>query len=143
LGEIVADSTHQLGPDPGLRKDGVEQQLQVLLAANPAAIRADLRLVQREYPTAIGPVDLLCRSLQGGYVAVEIKRRGELDGVEQLSRYLELLRRDPQLGAVEGILAAQRIKPQAQVMAADRGIACVTVDFDALRGLDHPDERLF
>ena len=143
IGEVFSDSSHDLGIDPGLRKDGVEAHLQALLAEHPATLRPGLTLVRREHPTPIGPVDLLCRDAAGGYVAVEIKRRGDIDGVEQLTRYLELLRRDPLLGPVEGVFAAQQIKPQARVLAADRGITCVTVDYDALRGLDNADERLF
>lgn len=140
---VVSDTTYDLGIDPGLRKDGVEKHLQQLLAEHPASLREGLTLVQREYPTAIGPVDLLCRESGGLAVAVEIKRRGEIDGVEQLTRYLELLNRDPLLSPVTGIFAAQHIKPQAKVLAADRGIACVTVDYDELRGLDDPTARLF
>jgi len=121
----------------------VAAHLQVLLAENPETFGAGYRLVQREYATPIGPVDLLLRAADGGYAAVEVKRRGEIDGVEQLTRYLELLRRDPLLGHVEGIFAAQLIKPQARTLALDRGIACVVVDYDGLRGLDHADERLF
>ena len=143
LGEIFADVNDELGADPGLVKDGVEAHLQVLLAENPETFGAGYRLVQREYATPIGPVDLLLRTADGGYAAVEVKRRGEIDGVEQLTRYLELLRRDPLLGHVEGIFAAQLIKPQARTLAIDRGIACVVVDYDGLRGLDHADERLF
>lgn len=145
IAEILHDHTHELGVDPGLQKDGVEAHLQQLLAENPpAALGAGLTLVRREYPpTAIGPVDLMCRNDAGGYVAIEVKRRGEIDGVEQLTRYLELLRRDSLLGEVEGVFAAQQIKPQAKVLAHDRGIRCVTVDYDALRGLDDPQDRLF
>ena len=144
--EIVADSSHDLGVDPGLQKDGVEKHLQELLAEHPATLAEGLTLVRREFMTAIGPVDLMCRDAGGLSVAVEIKRRGEIDGVEQLTRYLELLNRDPaltRLGAVRGIFAAQEIKPQARVLATDRGIACATVDYDALRGMDDPSERLF
>ena len=144
--EIVADSSHDLGVDPGLQKDGVEKHLQELLAEHPATLSEGLTLVRREFPTAIGPVDLMCRDAAGLSVAVEIKRRGEIDGVEQLTRYLELLNRDPaltRLGAVRGIFAAQEIKPQARVLATDRGIACATVDYDALRGMDDPSQRLF
>jgi RecB family endonuclease NucS len=141
--EVLHDSTHELGPDPGLQKDGVEAHLQQLLAEHPATLGDGLSLVRREYPTAIGPVDLLCRTDAGAYVAVEVKRRGEIDGVEQLTRYLELLRRDPLLGDVRGIFAAQMIKPQAKVLATDRGISCVAVDYDALRGLDNAEDRLF
>lgn len=141
--EIHADSFHELGHDPGLQKDGVEKHLQELLAEHPATLAEGLTLVRREYPTAIGPVDLMCRDAAGASVAVEIKRRGEIDGVEQLTRYLELLNRDPKLRPVRGILAAQEIKPQARVLATDRGITCAVVDYDALRGMDDPTERLF
>jgi endonuclease len=143
LAEVLHDSEHDLGAEPGLVKDGVERHLQELLAEHPSALGAGMTLVRREYPTAIGPVDLLCRSLDGISVAVEIKRRGEIDGVEQLTRYLELLNRDPLLAPVQGIFAAQEIKPQARVLAEDRGIACVTVDYDALRGVDDDRLRLF
>jgi len=143
VAEILDELAYDLGPEPGLRKDGVERHLQELLAASPQAIRPDLTLVRREHPTAIGPVDLLCRSAAGDYVAVEVKRRGEIDGVEQLARYLEVMRRDSLLGRVEGVLVAQRIKPQARVVAASRGIDCVVVDYDELRGIDHSHERLF
>jgi endonuclease len=143
IDEIHHDSSHELGTDPGLQKDGVEKHLQELLADHPATLSAGLMLVRREYPTAIGPVDLMCRDADGKTVAVEIKRRGEIDGVEQLTRYLELLNRDPLLSPVRGIFAAQEIKPQARVLAEDRGIACAVVDYDALRGLDDPTERLF
>ena len=128
---------------PGLSKDGVEAHLQELLAAQVETFGPGWRLVRREFPTPIGPVDLLCRDADGASVAVEIKRRGDIDGVEQLTRYLELLNRDPLLAPVRGIFAAQEIKPQARVLAADRGIACVTVDYDALRGFDDPTTRLF
>ena len=141
--EVLHDSSHELGVDPGLVKDGVEKHLQQLLAEHPASLAEGLTLVRREYPTAIGPVDLMCRDAAGSSVAVEIKRRGEIDGVEQLTRYLELLNRDPKLRPVRGIFAAQEIKPQARVLAEDRGIACAVVDYDALRGLDDPTERLF
>ncbi len=144
--EILHDSSHELGVDPGLQKDGVEKHLQELLAEHPATLAHGLTLVRREYPTAIGPVDLMCRDAEGASVAVEIKRRGEIDGVEQLTRYLELLNRDPLLnskGPVRGIFAAQEIKPQARVLATDRGISCAVVDYDALRGLDDPSHRLF
>jgi endonuclease len=143
LAEVLHDSSHELGIDPGLEKDGVEAHLQALLAEHPEALAPGLSLVRREHPTPIGPVDLLCRDAAGAYVAVEIKRRGEIDGVEQLSRYLDLMRRDTLLGTVRGILAAQLIKPQARVLARDRGISCVTVDYDLLRGLDSADDRLF
>ena len=141
--EILADTSHDLGVDPGLQKDGVEKHLQELLAEHPATLADGLTLVRREYPTAIGPVDLMCRDAAGASVAVEIKRRGEIDGVEQLTRYLELLNRDPLLSPVRGIFAAQEIKPQARVLATDRGIACAVVDYDALRGMDDPSDRLF
>jgi hypothetical protein len=144
--EIHHDSQHDLGIDPGLQKDGVEKHLQELLADHPATLTEGLTLVRREFPTAIGPVDLMCRDAGGQSVAVEIKRRGEIDGVEQLTRYLELLNRDPLLtanGPVRGIFAAQEIKPQARVLAEDRGIQCAVVDYDALRGLDDPSDRLF
>jgi RecB family endonuclease NucS len=141
--EIHHDSSHELGLDPGLQKDGVEKHLQELLADHPSTLADGLTLVRREYPTAIGPVDLLCRDAGGLAVAVEIKRRGEIDGVEQLTRYLELLNRDPLLAPVRGIFAAQEIKPQARVLATDRGITCTVVDYDALRGLDDPSHRLF
>ena len=144
--EVLHDSEHDLGIDPGLQKDGVEKHLQELLAEHPTTLSPGLTLVRREYPTAIGPVDLMCRDTDGLSVAVEIKRRGEIDGVEQLTRYLELLNRDPLLttkGPVRGVFAAQLIKPQARVLAEDRGIACVTVDYDALRGIDDGEHRLF
>ncbi|MGH8829271.1 MAG: endonuclease NucS [Jiangellaceae bacterium] len=143
LEEIFHDTTHELGIDPGLIKDGVEAHLQELLAASPAALGEGFTLVRREYPTAIGPVDLLCRDSAGATVAVEVKRKGEIDGVEQLTRYLELLNRDPLLAPVSGVYAAQEIKPQARVLAQDRGIRCVVLDYDALRGLERDDLRLF
>jgi endonuclease len=141
--EVFSDTSHELGADPGLQKDGVEKHLQELLAEHPSTLAEGLTLVRREYPTAIGPVDLMCRDTAGASVAVEIKRRGEIDGVEQLTRYLDLLNRDPLLAPVRGIFAAQEIKPQARVLAADRGIACAVVDYDLLRGLDNADDRLF
>jgi len=143
LEEVLHDSSHDLGIDPGLQKDGVEKHLQELLAEHPSSLGDGLSLVRREYPTAIGPVDLLCRDADGTSVAVEVKRRGEIDGVEQLTRYLELLNRDPLLAPVRGLFAAQEIKPQARVLAGDRGIGCVVVDYDALRGIDDPSSRLF
>lgn len=143
LSDIELDSEHDLGVDPGLVKDGVEAHLQELLAEHPDTLGTGLTLVRREYPTAIGPVDLMCRTTEGAHVAVEVKRRGEIDGVEQLTRYLELLNRDPLLGEVRGIFAAQLIKPQARVLAQDRGIDCVLVDYDALRGMDDAEDRLF
>lgn len=143
LEEVLHDSEHELGIDPGLQKDGVEKHLQELLAEHTSALEDGMSLVRREYMTAIGPVDLLCRDAAGAAVAVEIKRRGEIDGVEQLTRYLELMNRDPTLRPVRGIFAAQEIKPQARTLAKDRGIDCVVVDYDELRGLDDPSLRLF
>lgn len=143
INEVVHDSTHELGIDPGLVKDGVEAHLQELLADQVQTLGDGWRLVRREFPTAIGPVDLMCKDSDGASVAVEIKRRGEIDGVEQLTRYLELLNRDPLLAPVAGIFAAQEIKPQARVLAEDRGIRCVVLDYDSLRGFDDPDSRLF
>ncbi|HET9142646.1 endonuclease NucS [Actinophytocola sp.] len=141
--EIVHDSAHDLGPEPGLVKDGVEAHLQALLAQHIATLGEGWSLIRREYPTAIGPVDILCRDHAGATVAVEIKRRGELDGVEQLTRYLDLLNRDPLLAPVQGVFAAQLIKPQARTLAEDRGIRCVTLDYDQLRGLVTDEFRLF
>jgi RecB family endonuclease NucS len=141
--EVLHDSSHELGLDPGLQKDGVEKHLQELLADHPATLLPGLSLVRREFPTAIGPVDLMCRDAQGLSVAVEIKRKATIDAVEQLTRYLDLLNRDPRLRPVRGILAAQTIVPQARTLAEDRGIACAVADYDALRGLDDPTHRLF
>jgi len=141
--DVLHDSTHELGVDPGLVKDGVEAHLQELLAAQVHLLGEGWRLVRREYPTAIGPVDLMCRDAEAGAVAVEIKRRGDIDGVEQLTRYLELLNRDPTLSPVRGIFAAQEIRPQARVLAEDRGIRCVTLDYDTMRGADDASQRLF
>ena len=143
VSQVIHNSTHELGVDPGLVKDGVEAHLQVLLAEHVETFGKNWQLVRREYPTAIGPVDLLCKDDMGKTVAVEIKRRGDIDGVEQLTRYLELLNRDALIAPVSGVFAAQEIKPQAKVLAEDRGIRCVVVDYDALRGLDRKDERLF
>ena len=143
LTEVLSDVSYDLGVDPGLRKDGVEKHLQELLADHPATLAAGLTLVRREYPTPIGPVDLMCRDATSASVAVEIKRRATIDSVEQLTRYLELLNRDALLSPVRGILAAQTIVPQARTLAEDRGIACAVVDYDALRGLDDPTARLF
>ena len=166
LAKVFHDSSHDLGVDPGLQKDGVEAHLQALLAEHPEALAPGLSLIRREHPTAIGPVDLLCRDATGAYVAVEIKRRGEIDGarpslpaakhwavevkrvagleaVEQLTRYVELLNRDTLLAPVGGILAAQTIKPQARTLAEDRGLRCVALDYDALRGMDPTTPRLF
>jgi hypothetical protein len=139
LAEVFADVSHDLGVDPGLQKDGVEAHLQEILAANPELLGEGLRLIRREYPTDIGPVDLLCRDANGNAIAVEVKRRGEIDGVEQLTRYLERLDRDGRLRPVRGILAAQQVKPQARVLATSRGIEVVEIDYDAVRGLG-PDE---
>jgi endonuclease len=133
--EVLSDHSADLGVDPGLVKDGVESHLQELLAAQMHVLGDGWRLIRREYPTPIGPVDLMCKDAAGTSVAVEIKRRGEIDGVEQLTRYLELLNRDPRLAPVQGIFAAQEIKPQARVLATDRGIRCVTLDYDAMRGI--------
>lgn len=141
--EIEHDSTHELGVDPGLVKDGVEAHLQELLAEHIELLGEGYTLVRREYMTAIGPVDILCRDAQGQSVAVEIKRRGEIDGVEQLTRYLELLNRDSLLAPVAGVFAAQQIKPQARTLATDRGIRCLTLDYDVMRGLDSDEFRLF
>ncbi|MET7424091.1 endonuclease NucS [Dactylosporangium sp. NPDC005555] len=141
--EILHDGAHPLGIDPGLVKDGVEAHLQVLLAAHPQTLGEGFTLVRREYMTAIGPVDLLCKDALGASVAVEIKRRGEIDGVEQLTRYLELLGRDPLLAPVRGIFAAQEIKPQARVLAEDRGIRCVVLDYNTLRGMTKDELTLF
>jgi endonuclease len=141
--EVHLDVEHLLGDEPGLQKDGVEAHLQELLAADPSVLSEGLRLVKREYPTDIGPVDLLCRDAEGQVVAVEIKRRGEIDGVEQLTRYLERLDLDGRLRPVRGLLAAQQIKPQARVLAAARGIQCVEVDYDEMRGAKADDLKLF
>jgi len=141
--EILADERHEFGPDPGLEKDGVEAHLQALLAEHPDSIAAGLTLVRREFPTDIGPVDLLCRDADGTAVAVEVKRRGEIDGVEQLTRYLDRLERDPLLRGIRGIFVAQIIKPQARVLAESRGIGWVEVDYDALRGIESDELRLF
>ncbi len=143
LESIEHDSFHQLGVDPGLVKDGVEAHLQELLAEHVHTFGTGWSLVRREYPTPIGPVDLLCRDATGATVAIEIKRRGDIDGVEQLTRYLELLNRDPHLAPVKGMFAAQEIKPQARVLATDRGIGCVVLDYDALRGIQDDKLRLF
>lgn len=143
LEEILSDSSWDLGTDPGLQKDGVEAHLQALLAANTTRLGDGMRLVRREYPTDIGPVDLLCRDADGVAIAVEIKRRGEIDGVEQLTRYLEFLNRDPMLRPVRGMFVAQQVKPQAKVLANDRGIAVIEVDYDELRGIESNELRLF
>ena len=141
--EQFSETTHDLGVDPGLIKDGVEADLQRLLAEQITKLGAGYTLVRREYMTAIGPVDILARDATGATVAVELKRRGDIDGVEQLTRYLELLNRDPLLAPVRGVFAAQQIKPQARVLAADRGIECLTLDYDAMRGVDDSASRLF
>ncbi len=143
LDEVLSDSAHDLGVDPGLQKDGVEAHLQELLAADPRSIADGLKLVRREFPTDIGPVDLMCRDADGAAVAIEVKRRGEIDGVEQLVRYLERLDRDPSLRPVRGIFVAQVIKPQAKVLAEARGISCVEVDYDELRGIESDILKLF
>ncbi|MFI5067624.1 MAG: endonuclease NucS [Streptosporangiales bacterium] len=134
--EVISDASVSLGVDPGLVKDGVEAHLQELLAARLEVLGDGCRLVRREYPTPIGPVDLMCRDDSGQSVAVEIKRRGEIDGVEQLTRYMDLLNRDPLLAPVHGVFAAQEIRPQARTLAEDRGIRCVTLDYDAMRGIE-------
>jgi RecB family endonuclease NucS len=141
--EVLHDSSHELGVDPGLVKDGVEADLQRLLSEQVGVIGENLTLVRREFPTAIGPVDLLLRNPDGGTIAVEVKRRGDIDGVEQLTRYLELLGRDPHLAPVTGVFAAQEIKPQAKVLATDRGIRCVTLDYDEMKGIESGAPRLF
>ena len=141
--EILHDSSHELGIDPGLQKDGVEAHLQKLLADHIDLLGDGYRLVRREYMTAIGPVDILATDDAGRSVAVEIKRRGDIDGVEQLTRYLELMNRDPLLAPVQGVFAAQEIKPQARTLATDRGIRCLLLDYDAMRGLDDAHQRLF
>jgi len=141
--EVIDELDHKMGVDPGLVKDGVEAHLQELLAADPTTIDEGLRLVRREFPTDIGPVDLLCRDADDKAVAIEVKRRGEIDGVEQLTRYLNFLNRDPMLRPVRGIFVAQEIKPQARVLATDRGIGCVVVDYDNLRGIESNDLKLF
>lgn len=141
--EIIHDSSHELGVDPGLQKDGVEADLQRLLAEQIELLGEGHTLVRREYMTAIGPVDILAKDPDGASVAVEIKRRGDIDGVEQLTRYLELMNRDPLLAPVAGVFAAQEIKPQARTLAEDRGIRCLVLDYDAMRGLETGHSRLF
>ncbi len=143
LHEVHSDVTHDLGVDPGLQKDGVEAHLQELLADAPTQLGSGMRLIRREYPTDIGPVDLLCRDTNGETVAVEIKRRGEIDGVEQLTRYLDFLNRNPDLAPVRGMFVAQEIKPQAKTLATDRGIEWAEVDYDELRGIERPQQQLF
>lgn len=141
--EIHHDSDHELGVDPGLIKDGVEADLQRLSAEHIDVYGEGFTLIRREYFTPIGPVDILARDAEGGTVAIEIKRRGDIDGVEQLTRYLELLNRDSTLAPVHGVFAAQEIKPQARTLAEDRGIRCVILDYDHLRGIDTSHNRLF
>ncbi len=141
--KIISDVSYELGEDPGLHKDGVESHLQELLAENPQTLEDGLTLTRREYFTEIGPVDLLCRDKDGRAVAVEIKRRGGIDGVEQLTRYLGFLNRDPKLRPVRGIFAAQQITPQAKVLAKDREISTIEVDYDDLRGMESTILRLF
>ena len=143
LHEVQSDVSAELGDDPGLQKDGVEAHLQELLAASPHAIEEGLTLVRREYPTAIGPIDLVCRDETNMVVAVEVKRRGDIDGVEQLGRYIERLRLDSSLGEIRGVFVAQSIKPQAKVLAEARGLRWAEVDYDTLRGMKPDDLRLF
>ena len=143
LHEIFSDFSHEMGIDPGLQKDGVEAHLQELLADDPSFLVEGLELIKREYPTDLGPVDLLCRTSTGETIGVEIKRRGEIDGVEQLTRYLDFLNRDPLIKPVRGIFAAQEIRPQAKVLAEDRGIQCVVIDYDEIRGVESNRLRLF
>ena len=143
LHEIFSDLSHEMGIDPGLQKDGVEAHLQELLADDPSFLVEGLELIKREYPTDLGPVDLLCQTAKGETIAVEIKRKGEIDGVEQLTRYLDFLNRDPLIKPVRGIFAAQEIRPQAKVLAEDRGIQCVVIDYDEIRGIESNRLRLF
>ena len=143
LHEVHFETAIELGEDPGLQKDGVELEIQRLLAERPEVLEAGMTLIRREYPTPVGPVDLLCRDAAGAAVAVEVKRRGEIDGVEQLGRYLEFLNRDGRLAPVRGVLAAQLVKPQARLLAQDRGIECVEIDYDTLRGVESDALRLF
>ncbi len=141
--EVLHEAAHELGDDPGLQKDGVEAHLQVLLAESPDSIEPGLVLVRREYPTAIGPIDLVCRDKSGQVVAIEVKRRGDIDGVEQLARYIERLHLDSSLGQVRGLFVAQVVKPQAKVLAEARGFRWVEIDYDELRGLRRDDLTLF
>ncbi len=143
LHDVISDNSHELGLDPGLQKDGVEAHLQELLALDTEHIAEGMKLIRREYPTEIGPVDLLCRDADGGTVAIEIKRRGEIDGVEQLTRYLDFLNRVPDLAPVRGMFVAQEIKPQAKTLATDREIDILEVDYDVLRGIERPQQKLF
>jgi RecB family endonuclease NucS len=141
--DVIEDVTHALGDDPGLQKDGVEAHLQELLALRPWVLEEGLTLIRREYPTDIGPIDLLCADAQDRAVAIEVKRRGEIDGVEQLTRYLRRLENDPRLGPLRGMLVAQTITPQARVLAGDRGIEAIEVDYDGLREIEDTELRLF
>lgn len=141
--ELLHDSNHDLGIDPGLQKDGVEADLQRLLAEQVDLVAEGATLVRREYPTAIGPVDHMIRDADGASIAVEVKRRANIDAVEQLTRYLELLNRDPILAPVRGILAAQAFAPQARTLATDRGIECLVLDYDAMKGVDSGAPTLF
>lgn len=141
--ELIEDVTHALGDDPGLQKDGVETHLQELLASRPWVLEEGLTLIRREYPTDIGPIDLLCADAEDRTVAIEVKRRGEIDGVEQLTRYLQRLENDPRLGPLRGMLVAQTITPQARVLAQDRSIEAVEVDYDGLREIEDTELRLF
>lgn len=143
ISEIIEDVTHDLGEDPGLVKDGVEAHLQELLAGAPDTLEDGLHLIRREYPTDIGPVDLLCADGNGATVAIEVKRRGEIDGVEQLARYIERLDLDSRLAPVRGIFAAQSIAPQARVLAEARGIDAIEVDYEGLREVEDTELRLF
>jgi RecB family endonuclease NucS len=143
LHEVISDSAHELGEDPGLEKDGVEAHLQELLAEMPHVMEEGLTLVRREHFTALGPVDIICRDIAGRTVVIEVKRRGEIDGVEQLTRYLADLANDATLGELRGMFVAQSIKPQARTLAESRGIVCVEVDYDELRGNKADDWTLF
>ena len=143
LAEVLSDASHEMGEAAALAKDGVERELQEELAEQPGALGEALRLVRREWPTDIGPVDLMCRDAEGGWVAVEIKRVGTIEAVEQLTRYLERIRLDPARASCRGLLAAQRLRPQAAVLAEARGIRCVGVDLEELRGAREPDLTLF
>ena len=141
--EVISDSSFEMGSDPGLQKDGVEAHIQELLAAEPSVLGEGFRLIRREFFTEIGPVDLLCKDAEDRTVAVEVKRRGEIDGVEQLTRYLDFLNRDSELSPVRGLYVAQEIKPQARVLAEDRGIECLVVNYDELRGIESNVLKLF
>ena len=143
IGELLAEVEHELGEDSGLEKDGVERHLQEALAGQPDALEDGLRLVRREWPTEIGPVDLMCRDADDGWVAVEIKRVATIEAVEQLSRYLEVLRRDPTLEACRGVLAAESVKPQARTLCEARGLGCAEVDLGLLRRAREPELTLF